>query len=341
MTFPTNGESERLSRLSPPTGRVSMVLDTDTYNEIDDQLALVYSLLSPERLEVKAIYAAPFHNSRSQGPKDGMERSHAEIITLLDKLKRLDLPEQPVVCRGAEEWLTTAQAPVESEATAHLIRLVENQPAGELLYVVGIAAITNIASAILLKPEIIERIVVVWLAGHPHSYHHSNEFNLQQDIEASRVLLNCGVPLVMMPCYNVAEHLLLTREDAKNRLDGRGEIGAYLCSEFIDYADQVGADSRPIWDMAPIAWMIEPERVETALIYSPLLTTGPAPSQPYRAPLHRDLQSVTDGDQHCTWNMDPRRHLIREAFRVNRDRIFRDFFRKLESYTSAGMAAGS
>ncbi len=33
------------------------------------------------------------------------------------------------------------------------------------LYVVAIAAPTNIASALLAAPEIVERIVVVWLGG--------------------------------------------------------------------------------------------------------------------------------------------------------------------------------
>jgi len=48
-----------------------MVLDTDTYNEVDDQFAVVYALRSPERLRVEALYAAPFHNDRSSGPADG------------------------------------------------------------------------------------------------------------------------------------------------------------------------------------------------------------------------------------------------------------------------------
>ena len=39
--FPRISAEERLSMLSPPSGPVSMVLDTDTYNEIDDQFALV------------------------------------------------------------------------------------------------------------------------------------------------------------------------------------------------------------------------------------------------------------------------------------------------------------
>jgi len=62
-----------------------MVLDTDTYNEIDDQFALVYALLS-SNLRVEAVYAAPFHNARSTGPGDGMEKSYEEILRILDRL---------------------------------------------------------------------------------------------------------------------------------------------------------------------------------------------------------------------------------------------------------------
>ena len=52
-----------------------MVLDTDTYNEIDDQFALVYALLCPEKLNVEAVYAALFTNDRSTGPGDGWRRA--------------------------------------------------------------------------------------------------------------------------------------------------------------------------------------------------------------------------------------------------------------------------
>ena len=55
--FPELGMEERVRSLAPVEGHpIRMVLDTDTYNEIDDQFALVYSLLSPE-LEVEAVYA--------------------------------------------------------------------------------------------------------------------------------------------------------------------------------------------------------------------------------------------------------------------------------------------
>ncbi|MDZ7339933.1 MAG: nucleoside hydrolase, partial [candidate division KSB1 bacterium] len=68
MKFPSIPESVRLERLQPPQGKIRLVIDSDTYNEIDDQFAITYPLLSPERLEVEAIYAAPFFNERSTDP---------------------------------------------------------------------------------------------------------------------------------------------------------------------------------------------------------------------------------------------------------------------------------
>ena len=62
--FPKIPNDVMLKKLKPPTGKVSMILDTDTYNEIDDQFAVIYAMLSEEP-EVEAIYAAPFHNNRS------------------------------------------------------------------------------------------------------------------------------------------------------------------------------------------------------------------------------------------------------------------------------------
>ena len=68
-----------LSALQPPAHVVDVVLDTDTYNEIDDQFALSYLLRSPERARVRGIFAAPFFNENSVSPEDGMEKSHREI----------------------------------------------------------------------------------------------------------------------------------------------------------------------------------------------------------------------------------------------------------------------
>lgn len=80
-----------LSRLRAPQGVVDAVLDTDTFNEIDDQFALSYMLRSTERINTRAIYAAPFFNENSSSPEDGMLKSYEEIKTLLKLANREDL----------------------------------------------------------------------------------------------------------------------------------------------------------------------------------------------------------------------------------------------------------
>ena len=88
VTFPHIAEHDRLARLRPPTGHLRAVIDTDTFNEIDDQFALAYALLSPERMSIEAIYAAPYFNHRSTGPGDGMQKSYEEILRLLHLMGR-------------------------------------------------------------------------------------------------------------------------------------------------------------------------------------------------------------------------------------------------------------
>jgi len=180
-----------LNRLRKPTGPVDVVIDTDTYNEIDDQFALAFLIKSKEKLNLAGIYAAPFFNQNSSSPADGMEKSYNEIIKILTLMKRDDL--KPLVKRGSEKYLPSEREPVESEAARDLAEKAMGYSPEKPLYVVSIGAITNIASAIILKPEIIDRIVVVWLGGHAHHWPDTREFNMMQDVAAARVIFGCGV----------------------------------------------------------------------------------------------------------------------------------------------------
>ena len=184
MTFPPIPDAVRLERLRPPVGRVRMVLDTDTYNETDDQFALVHALLSPERLAVEAVHAAPFHNDRSDGPGHGMELSYQEILRLLERLGR---SADGFAFRGSTGYLGAGGQPCESEAVRDLVARGLASPDDDPLYVVAIGAITNVASALLAEPALAGKIVVVWLGGHALTWPDTREFNLRQDVPAARV----------------------------------------------------------------------------------------------------------------------------------------------------------
>ena len=55
MEWPKLSYETQIVRLALPEARpVDMVLDTDTYNEVDDQFALCLSLLSPDRVTLRA-----------------------------------------------------------------------------------------------------------------------------------------------------------------------------------------------------------------------------------------------------------------------------------------------
>ena len=304
MTFPTLSDSLRLQRLRHPGGPLRMVLDTDTYNEIDDQFALTYALLSPEQLQVEAIYAAPFHNSRSSSPGHGMERSYEEILRLLGFL---GVAAEGFAFRGSTEYVGSAKQPIDSPAVRDLIDRALASPADDPLYVVAIGAISNVASALLLEPEIIRHIVVVWLGGHHLDWPHTREFNLKQDVGGAQVLLDSGVPLVLVPCLGVTSHLLTTLPELQACIGGANRVGDYLCQIFKEYRpDSFGASS-VIWDISTIAWLLDPAWTPSQLRHCPLLT-----------------------DQ-VTWSVDRSRHLARVASFVHRDPIFRDLFSKIRA----------
>lgn len=243
------------------------MLDTDTHNEIDDQFAVAHALLSPERIGLEAIYAAPFHNNKSSGPANGMEKSHEEIERPLGRMKVAD--REPVF-RGAERFLPGRSEGVDNPASRDLIGRAH--ASDELLYVVALGAITNVASALLLDPEIVRRVVVVWLGGQPHRWPSAREFNLRQDVFAAQVVMNSGVPFVQVPCVGVASHLLTTVPELNAFVRPHGGIGAYLAEILKEYRKDQFGRSKEVWDLAPIGWMLDAEWVPSHVVPSSILT---------------------------------------------------------------------
>ncbi len=298
-------EERRLAMLRPREGRLRVVIDTDTYNEVDDQFAIAHALLSERRMTVEAIYAAPFFNERSSGPADGMARSHDEILRLLALMRR---HPEGLVHRGSTDYLGAALTPQRNAAVTDLIERAMACSPEEPLIVVALAVLTNIASAMLVEPRIAERIVVVWLGGHALHWPDTREFNLRQDVPAARLVFDSGVPLVMLPCEGVTRQLSTTVAELERFVEPHGELGRFLTGRVREHRPDHRGWSKPIWDMAPVAYLIDPSWTPTDLVHSPILT-----------------------DQ-VTWSVDTSRHLIRCARFVRRDPIFRDFFTKIEHF---------
>ena len=300
------GYADRLRMLESPSGRVKCVLDTDTFNEIDDQFAIVQILLSSDRLELQAIYAAPFDNDRSEGPGHGMELSYDEILRLLE---RMQVRPEGLVYKGVTEFVGPQKVVREAAAVDDLIIRARASSPEAPLYVIAIAAISNVASAILKAPDIIDRIVVVWLGGHALDWPDVMEFNLKQDIGGTQVLFDSGAPVVLLPCMGVVSHLLSTVPEIERYVEPHGDIGSFLAQRYKEYSDDHLGWSKEIWDMAPVAWLIDPRWCESVIVPTPILT-----------------------DQ-VTWSVDRARHPMRYVNRIHRDPILKDFFTKLKAWS--------
>jgi len=298
-------EIQRLKMLEKPSKGVSMVLDTDTYNEIDDQFALVYAILSKESFNLEAVYAAPFSNKRANNPGKGMELSYEEILRILDKM---DIEPRGFAFKGSYSYLSKELKAESSAATEDLIQRAMQHSPDDPLYVVPVGAITNIANAILLAPEIANNIVVIWLGGHAHDWHDTKEFNMWQDITAANVVFDSGVPLVQYPCVGVVSSFYTTVPEMEEYLKGRNDISDYLLEIFKDYQKDHFGWSKVLWDMTAISYLINRDWTPSQLVHAPRVS------------------------ELGTYSFDKNRHLIRKVFYINRDAIFRDFFTKLQGF---------
>jgi len=340
-------------RLALPKSVSRLLIDTDTANEIDDQFALAWALLSPEHMTVEAVTAEPFsfahhreglinaemaieagtdipermvggfqgwiHRLHKQGmraqdlefvsPAEGMEMSYQEILTVYEKLA---MTPDGKVFRGADEYMSSPNEPVNSESIDVIIDLAKS--GSEPLYIAAMGCVTNIASALLVAPEIREKIVVIWTSAYPSSAPHCNRpsLNLIQDIHASRMMFDSGVPLIYLPGYHVGAQLKISLPEVENFIAGKGAIGDYLhhLYKHNPLHKMFAIEDTPlrtwvIWDIIDIAWLINPEWVPTMLTPSPIL------------------------DDELNWQKDGKRHNIREGYDVQRDEIFIDFYKKL------------
>jgi inosine-uridine nucleoside N-ribohydrolase len=344
-------------RLARPDAGARVIIDTDTANEIDDQYALAWALLSPERLKLEGVTAVPFsfqhHREgliksveilRKGGPEneveekfmgglggwaqrivdagrnaedvkfvlpdEGVELSYQEIVTIFEKC---GVPSEGKVFRGARGYLADYDTPIESDATHFFIEQARKRETGPV-YILAMGALTNIASALLVAPDIIDNIVIVWTASFPSYAPFCNEpsLNLVQDRLASQLLFECGVPHVYLPGYHVGAQLKISYPEMERYIKPRGAIGSYLwhlytnnpLHEMFAITDQE-TKTWVIWDVINVAWLFDERYVSMHMTTSPVL------------------------NDELYWEHDPKRHLMAEAYDLNRDAIFEDLYSTL------------
>ncbi|MBE6568978.1 MAG: hypothetical protein E7658_02010 [Ruminococcaceae bacterium] len=307
-------ESKRIALLEPPQGKISMVLDTDAGCEVDDQFAIAYAVRAAQagELDLLGIYAeisiAAYNPVEKKdgpiAPADGMEKNYQEILKVLDLIHSPEYKD--IAFRGCKSSFSKDK-PELSPAAEHLIRTAMDETREGPLYVVAIGPSTNIASAIAAAPEIMERIVVVWLAGNSLHYPHVYECNFLQDTVAGAYIFDCGVPMTLLPAFHVITGLSTTIPELEHYMGGKNEFCEYMLNLVRDYHESHKvpgeAWSKVIWDIAGIAYVLHPEWFVTRLVPTPIIGSN--------------------------WSSDPLRPYMRLCDFVVRDSVFTDMFAKI------------
>lgn len=217
ILVPNRNSAQNLPYSVPEEKRVRVIVSTDAANEVDDAYAIVHALLTPQFI-MKGIIAAHFKDRVPQS----MEKSYNEVVRIVDKC---GLTGQVPVLKGAVSPLVDENTPVLSSGTDLIIReALSDDP--RPLYVICGGPLTDVASAYLVKPEIADRLIVVWSGGGPYP-DDANEFNLRSDINSVNVVFSSPIMVWQIPS-NVYSLVRVGTAEIALKVRPCGNIGKYL-----------------------------------------------------------------------------------------------------------------
>lgn len=290
----------KISELYPKkvTEKLNIILDTDTYNEADDQFALSYLIQSQDRFNIEAITIAPYQNDNDLSIEEGIKKSYQEVLKICNWL---NFNTRNKVYTGSTEYIQDGY----NQTNEAVEKIIEIALKNKKTYIMAIGAITNVAMAIIKEPKILDKIEVIWLGGHSILNKDNNEFNFRQDVQAVKIVFESKVKLTVIPCKNIASNLKTTIYELEHYLKDKNELCNYLCNRFYNDGKHGIQTRRVIWDISVIAYLINRNWFETTQIHCPTI------------------------NHDTSYNLNTTNHLITMVHYLNSEKIYEDLFKKL------------
>lgn len=237
--------------------RRKVIINTDAKNEADDQFAIVHGLLSPT-LDVRGIIPAHFGTWRSD---KSMEDSRDEVDLLLDLLQ---LTGSVPVANGAPTHIPDESTPLDSEGAQLIIRESLAATNEDPLFIAFLGPLTDMASAILQEPKIVDKnVTVIWIGGVRYDTFEPNgkiEFNLSNDIAAANVVFDSGIKVWQVPS-SVYRMVSVSYAELDEKIGEAGPLGEYLIKQLHEWNATYHPgpiESRSLGDSPAIALMLYP-----------------------------------------------------------------------------------
>ena len=246
--------------------KISVILDTDTNNELDDQHAIAYLLCSGNNFDVRGITV----NATYNGGNIDQQYAEAERV-----VKLLGLADKIPVLKGADGNFEAIKDHLNNpgfdgdKAVNFIIEQAKRQM-NEKLVLIAVGKLTNVALAVKKEPSIIDKIRLVWLGS---NYPEPGEYNLENDIPSVNYLMQTNIPFEIVTVrygkQSGTDAVRVTQADVQSKMAGLGPkikqpVTGRHGGEFYNFGDY-SADlfknahyygtppSRALFDMAAVA----------------------------------------------------------------------------------------
>lgn len=255
----------------------------------DDAVALLLAMASPEEIDLLGITVV--------GGNVGLERTVANALRVVEVAGK-EVPVFAGAGRPLVRPLVTAAhvhgedglkgsglpPPTRAPEAAHAvdwIRATLRDAAPGSIQICAVGPLTNLALAFLTEPGIaaaVERIVVMGGAIGLGNVTPAAEFNVYVDPHAAKVVLEAGVPVVLVPLD--LTHKALTDPDRVERIRALGSPAARAAAGILaEYPAMAhfGGRGGPVHDACAVAWLIAPELMTGKSCYVEVdCTDGPS-----------------------------------------------------------------
>ncbi len=235
-------------------GAIPVILSTDVGNEIDDQWAITYMLVSPA-FDVQGIVSA--HAPSLPDPS-----AHATYEILVDVVEgKLGMATHPPLFEGSSLPLADVKSPRTNIGVQFILDTSKRYSKENRLVLLTIGAATDVASALLLDPSLADRVQIVAM-GFRNLTEAGKEYNVENDPKAWQVILDSDVPVTIGSGDVCQADLALHYDQAKALIAQHGSVGAWLWQEYQGWYYRsikplrVNDFSKPwiIWDIVVLAY---------------------------------------------------------------------------------------
>ncbi|MFJ6693165.1 nucleoside hydrolase [Streptomyces sp. NPDC091294] len=214
------------SRLGP---RARVLISNDLAGDVDGLFSTVHALLcgSTEVRGIIGTFAEGLIDYDPSLPGSGSGEAEQLARTIL---RLMNLDRRVPAFKGAEHALTDRKTPIRSAGARAIVAEAMRTDTDLPLYVTVGAALTEVASALLIEPAIASRMTVVWIGGGSYPDGGTGDTNFNEDPTAAQVVFNDSTVELWHVPADVYSHCQVSDAELRVKVGEYGAIGRWLYS---------------------------------------------------------------------------------------------------------------